>query len=338
MTQVRQGFLLTRHWNDTPAGTQIEFWLATDEGPLLARLPVQQAVAFIPAQQEARARTLLQQEKRWQLKPLAMQDFHHQPLLGLYCPQYRQLLRLEKLLREGGVQVYEADIRPTERFLMERFITAPVWFSGNAVSDSLLTDARMKPNPDYRPTLKLVSLDIETTRHGELYCIGLEGCGQRQVYMLGPPNGTPAEHEDFTLEYVASRPLLLEKLNTWMQQHDPDAIIGWNLVQFDLRVLQKHAERYNIPLKLGRNGQALEWREHGFKQGHFFASATGRLIIDGIESLTSHTWHFSPVQLEFVARSQLGYTTATATHYPHKDKINHPFSTTNIALSRTNVQ
>lgn len=28
-------------------------------------------------------------------------------------------------------------------------------------------------------------------------------------------------------------------------------IIGWNVVQFDLRMLQKHAERYRIPLRLG---------------------------------------------------------------------------------------
>ncbi len=35
--------------------------------------------------------------------------------------------------------------------------------------------ARLKPHPDYRPPLKWVSIDIETTRHGELYCIGLEG-------------------------------------------------------------------------------------------------------------------------------------------------------------------
>jgi DNA polymerase-2 len=26
-------------------------------------------------------------------------------------------------------------------------------------------------------------------------------------------------------------------------RHDPDVLIGWNVVQFDLRVLQKHAER-----------------------------------------------------------------------------------------------
>ncbi|WP_409311234.1 DNA polymerase II [Pectobacterium sp. B1J-3] len=338
MEQTRQGFLLTRHWRDTPAGIQVEFWLATDDGPMLARLPPQQAVAFIPMSQEALARSLLSQDKHWQLRPLALQDFHHHALLGLYCPQYRQLLRLEKQLREGGVQIYEADIRPTDRFLMERFITAPVWFNGETTSPNLLTQVRMKPNPDYRPSLKLVSLDIETNRHGELYCIGLEGCGQRQVYMLGPANGTPPHSDDFTLEYVASRPQLLEKLNHWIQRYDPDAIIGWNLVQFDLRVLQKHAERYRIPLRLGRHGSEIEWREHGFKQGHFFASAAGRLIIDGIEALKSATWNFASFSLEFVAQALLGEGKAIDTPYQRMDEIDRRFAEDKPALARYNLQ
>ncbi|STE52264.1 DNA polymerase II [Escherichia coli] len=54
-----------------------------------------------------------------------------------------------------------------------------------------IVNARLKPHPDYRPPLKWVSIDIETTRHGELYCIGLEGCGQRIVYMLGRRMATP---------------------------------------------------------------------------------------------------------------------------------------------------
>ncbi len=35
-------------------------------------------------------------------------------------------MNLEKRLRQAGVEVFEADIRPPERYLMERFITAPV--------------------------------------------------------------------------------------------------------------------------------------------------------------------------------------------------------------------
>ncbi len=75
-------------------------------------------------------------------------------------------------------------------------------------------------------------------------------------------------------------------------------------MQFDLRVLQKHAERYRIPLRLGRGGSELEWREHGFKNGVFFAQASGRLIIDGIEALNSAFWNFPSFSLEAVSRGR----------------------------------
>lgn len=283
------------------------------------------------------AEKILRDEHCYQLRPLPLADFHHRPVLGLYCSQHRQLMRLDRLLKEGGVNVYESDIRPPERFLMERFITAPVWFSGQANNHGVLLETRMKPAEDYRPPLKLLSLDIETSEHGELYCIGLQGCGQRQVYMLGPPNGDD-QPQDFDLEYVPSRPLLLEKLNQWLEQHDPDAIIGWNLVQFDLRVLQKHADRYQIPLRFGRGRNLLEWREHGFKQGHFFASAAGRLIIDGIEALKSATWNFPSFSLESVAQTLLGEGKDSDTPYQRMDEINRRFAQDKPALARYNLK
>ncbi|MBH2749254.1 DNA polymerase II [Serratia marcescens] len=337
MTALQQGFLLTRHWRDTPAGTEVEFWLATDAGPRQLRLPPQTSVAFIPAEQRQRAELLLREERQVELKPLALTDFHHRPMLGLYCRQHRQLIKLEKLLREGGVAVYEADIRPPERYLMERFITAPVWFNGQGNGDGPLLSGQMKPAPDYRPALRLVSLDIETTAHGELYSIALEGCGQRQVYMLGPANGGD-EPLDFVLEYCASRPQLLERLNAWLERHDPDAIIGWNLVQFDLRVLQKHAERYQIPLRLGRGGNLLEWREHGFKQNHFFAAAAGRLIIDGIEALKSATWNFPSFSLEYVSQELLGEGKAIDNPYQRMAEIDRRFAEDKPALARYNLK
>lgn len=46
-------------------------------------------------------------------------------------------------------------------------------------------------------------------------------------------------------------------------------------MQFDLRMLQKHAERYRIPLRLGRDNSELEWREHGFKNDVFLLRPKG---------------------------------------------------------------
>ncbi|MBL3491329.1 DNA polymerase II, partial [Klebsiella pneumoniae] len=119
MTQPRAGFLLTRHWRDTPQGTELSFWLATDDGPLQVTLPPQESVAFIPEAQRAQAERLLQGEKGLRFAPLALKDFHRQPIVGLYCRAHRQLMRLEKMLRDSGVTVYEGDIRPPERYLME---------------------------------------------------------------------------------------------------------------------------------------------------------------------------------------------------------------------------
>lgn len=333
-----QGFVLTRHWRDTSDGTVIDFWLATDGGPQKISLPPQAGVAFLPEEYVPRAQTLLAEFPGCELRPLALRDFHRRPVTGVYCRHYRDLGRLEKRLKEHGIPLYEADIRPPERYLMERFITAPVRFAGQLQPNGVVTDARLKPAPDYRPALRLVSLDIETNRFGELYCIGLHGCGQRQVYMLGEPPAVDVAWTGGNLEYVPTRALLIQRLNRWFAEHDPDAIIGWNLVQFDLRILQKQAERYHQPLLLGRGGEALDWREHGVKTGHYFVGAAGRLVIDGIEALKSAFWQFSSFSLENVARTLLGEGKDISTPYQRMDEIDRMYLEDKPALARYNLK
>lgn len=332
---LQQGFVLTRHWRDTPAGTEVSFWLATDQGPRFVRLPVQTSVMFIPEAHRKPLDWLLKGERDIELRSLQLCDFHHRPVLGLYTRQHRQAMDVEKRLRAAGVDVYEGDVRPPERYMMERFITAPVWFGGTPDASGVLCDAQMKPAPDYRPPLKLVSLDIETTAQGDLYSIALEGCGERQVYMLGPPNKTDAV--DFKLDYCDTRAQLLERLNQWLALHDPDAIIGWNVVQFDLRVLHEHAQRLNVPLMLGRGEEPMAWREHG-SRNHYFAAAAGRLIIDGIEALRSATWSFESFSLENVAQTLLGEGKDISTPYQRMDEINRMFAEDKPALARYNLK
>ncbi|MBZ0331796.1 DNA polymerase II [Halomonas sp. ANAO-440] len=340
----QQGFVLTRHWRDTHAGTEVTFWLATDAGPCHVRLPAQPSVAFIPVEQRVQAEVLLHGERDVELRPLKLRDFQQRPVLGLYCRQYRQLMNLEKRLREAGIDVFEADVRPPERYLMERYITAPVWFADQETSRSALIETQLKPAPEYRPRLRLASLDIETSERGDLYSIALEGCGQRQVFMLGPANGGEAasgdapESRDFSLLYCDDRKALLVRLNEWIARHDPDAIIGWNLVQFDLRILQRHAEQLGVPIVMGRGGEPMEWRAHGSNANHFFASAAGRLIIDGIEMLRQATWRFASFSLEHVAQELLGEGKAIDSPYQRMDEINRMFAEDKPRLARYNLK
>lgn len=332
MTPAQQGFILSRHWKDTRHGVEVTYWLLTDTHPQKVTIPNQKAIGFLSASKLPIVQHLLDEQLNVSYRLLELSDFKREKVYAIYCHQYRQLQNIEKSCKELGVELFETDIRPCERYLMERFITAPVWFSRNSRGEY-----QLKPCEGYRPNIKAVSLDIETSQHGELYSIGLSGCDDNVVFMLGPEQG-PALNSDHRLVYVNSRPQLLDKLNEWLQQYDPDAIIGWNLIQFDLQVLQKHAERYGIPLLFGRQGTKLEWREHGFKQGVFFASAQGRLIIDGIDALKNATWHFASFSLEFVAQELLGEGKAIGTPYDRMDEINRRFAHDKPSLAHYNIQ
>ncbi|WP_186152655.1 DNA polymerase II [Burkholderia gladioli] len=337
MTDFEQGFILTRHWRDTAAGVEIEFWLATGQGPRRVRLRPQESVAFLPVEQREAAERLLAGKSGVELRPLALHDFRRRPVLGLYCKRHRHLGALQKRLAREGVDLYEADITPPDRYAMERFITAPVRFRGTPAGEALLVDAELRSESDYRPALRCVSLDIETSARGELYSIALEGCGQRDVFMLGPANGDAAGLE-LNLVYCETRPALLERLNAWFAEHDPDAIIGWNLIQFDLRVLHAHSQEFGVPLRLGRDGSVLDWRAHGQQPDHFFAGAAGRLIIDGIDALKSATWTFPSFSLEYVSRTLLGEGKAVDNPYARMDEIQRRFDEDKPALAHYNLK
>src|SRR5690606_17130179 len=216
------------------------------------------------------------------------------------------------------------------------FITAAVQFGGEPGPDGIVLNGWLKPDPNYRPAMRLVSLDIETSERGELYSLALEGCGQRQVYMIGPPTPSPSL-PGFSLEWCESPAHLIDCLNKWLARFDPDAIIGWNLVQFDIRILHETATRLKVPLRLGRGGEALHWRDHPNGQ-HGFAEAAGRLLIDGIEALRSATWSFPSFSLESVAQTLLGEGKEISTPYQRMDEINRMFAQDKVALARYNLK
>ncbi|HVJ43835.1 MAG TPA: DNA polymerase II [Dongiaceae bacterium] len=333
----RYGLILTRHWRDTPDGTEIDFWLATDDGPRKVCLTRQRSTAFAHAADRSAIEAVTGQMPGVSLQDLPLKTFQQQPVIGIYTEQFRQLSRIEKALEHHGIRLYEADIKPPDRFLMERFITAAVEMEGGRAEGAAIIDCRLKPVDDYRPALRMVSLDIETSARGDLYSIALEGCGQRQVYMLGPAVGIEPER-DFDLDYCASRQEMLEKLVQWFRVHDPDVIIGWSVIQFDLRILQEHAEKLGVPLALGRDGKVVDWREHGTKRGYFFAPMPGRIVIDGIEALRAAMWSFPSFSLEHVSQALLGEGKSIDDPYSRMAEIERRFREDKPALAAYNLR
>lgn len=117
---------MTRNWRDTPQGTEIEYWLATDAGPLKVLLTSQTSVAFVESRYKAVVQQQLLGVSGVALRELDLKSYQQEPVLGIYSKHYRQIRQLERRLKPLGVALYEADVRPQERYLMERFITAGV--------------------------------------------------------------------------------------------------------------------------------------------------------------------------------------------------------------------
>lgn len=333
-----KGFILTRHWRDMPGGTQIDYWLATEAGPRKLVLTAQTSVAFVQARHRLAVEAQLPFLPGLELRELDFQTFGREPVLGLYARQFRQLGKLARALQDQQIPLYEADVRPHERYLMERFIFAGVLVEGGQQVGSTIFDGRLKPAPDFRPALKVVSLDIETSATEALYSIALDGAGDRVVFMLGEAPAPLAEPMDFSLVYCAHRKEMIERLNAWFVDHDPDVVIGWSVVQFDLRVLQKTADACGVPLLLGRERQPIAWRTHPGKQGYLFAPMPGRVVIDGIEALRAAMWSFPSFSLQSVSQALLGEGKDIGDDYDKMAEIERRYQEDKPALATYNIR
>lgn len=209
-----------------------------------------------------------------------------------------------KRLTQTGITTYESDIKPPDRYLMERFITGPV--SVNAETNHSPINQPLRPT-DFTPHFKVVSFDIETSfTNDSLFSIALYAADKQTVLMIG--NEVPSNN----CTYVATEKDLINSFLDWIEQYDPDILIGWNCINFDLRVLARKCEALNIPFTLGRQREKVEWRTSGNhneqetdEDKHYFVLVPGRAVLDGIDTLRSATYHFESFSLESVGRELL---------------------------------
>ncbi len=257
-----EGFLLTRNWRDTSDGVELEFWFSSSDGPLCIMVSGGNSVFFIAQCDLPRAREVLARVPEVDFRALSLRTFEMDAVTGVYFRQHRSARRAADALREAGVEPLEADINPAERYLMERFIAGSALIRGRPRRRGrhwLLQNPAVKAS-DYRPALRVVSFDIETAMKGhELYSIAVHGKkagGEaRKVFMVGR-----GARQDF-VQTCDNADDVLQRFLDWIDEFDPDVLIGWNVVNFDTRFLQRQADRSGRRLLLGRGRRPGYWRE-----------------------------------------------------------------------------
>ncbi len=332
---IQQGFLLTRQARDTQNQTQVELWLSTQAGPTQLLINGEKPVFFIAQDDVAKAKELAQNSKiRVDFRELAISTFDHTPLAACYAHLIRESIAFQSTLTNKGIVTYEGDIRLADRYLMERFIRGSIEFTGNqqaANGYQRIQNAKCRSG-EYEPKLHVVSLDIECSEKGILYSIGLDSPLDSRVIMIGEP-----EAADTPIQWVKDEKALLEALVMWFKQFDPDVIVGWNVIDFDFRLLHKRAEWHKMKLKIGRADQASFFRSSSQSQQGFI-SIPGRVVMDGIDTLKTATYHFRSWSLDSVSQELLGEGKEIHNAHDRMDEINRMYRSDKPSLAKYNLQ
>ena len=128
----------------------------------------------------------------------------------------------------------------------------------------------------------------------------------------------------------------------WLQLQDPDVIIGWNVVNFDLAFLHRLCNELNVPFAFARGGEQATVlqpsRNAGGGQGGMrIARIPGRPVLDGIDLLRAGFWSFESFALDNVASELLGTRKLISGDKDKIAEINHLFRNDKPALADYNL-
>ena len=307
-----EGFLLTRNWRDQAQGINLSFWVASKAGAVHILIENQKAVCFTHQQNQLKLPASVQR------KPLKLKSLQNKAVDALYFRQQRDLNRLREHLAYDKSHLFESEIKPTERYLMERFISASLQIQGQAIQRNgylEFINPQIK-SAAYVPDLRWVSLDIETADlRGQLYSIAVTTADSEQVFLAktykkqGGWVSHKTKQESANIRYCNTEKETLQSFFAWIKQYDPDVIIGWNVIAFDLDFLQAKCKQLGIPFDIGRGDYKqqkaviLSPRQSG--QMHI-ARIPGRVVLDGISCLRGAFWSFENYSLDYVAEQLLG--------------------------------
>lgn len=229
-------------------------------------------------------------------------DFEGQKVARVGTVLPADVPKLREKLESAGARPLEADLRFPYRYLIDHGIRAGVQIDAEPVKAE--RGLSYFYNPEIRPArvdprLTFLSLDIETTPDASsVLSFALAGAGIDEVHVISDTRVHRARK-------VQDEGALLRALGERLRSIDPDVVVGWNVVDFDLTVLARRAQALGVSLELGRvPGEMIFQQDKSFtRQGR--VEIPGRVVLDGI-GLVRDAIRLEDYRLETVARAVLG--------------------------------
>jgi len=238
--------------------------------------------------------------------PTAWTTMQGEEVIRIEVPTPADTAPLRDRLVASGIPCYEADIRFAIRYLIDHGLRGGVAIEGPFRAGNRLGRVFDEPAVsacEFRPALKVLSLDLETEmRSGAILSAALHGESFQEVLVAAP---APAPRPEAAV-FCGNEKNLLLRLAEVIRHQDPDVLTGWNVVDFDLSVLQQRARALNLALELGRIPGPVKIQRDASSWSASRADVPGRMVLDGIQLLKGAFVRLEDYSLETAARALLG--------------------------------
>ncbi len=228
-------------------------------------------------------------------------DLAGRPVARVRLGRPADVAPLRDRLRARGIEPLESDLRFAYHYLIDRGLLSGIEIEGEGTFRDGLVHF---PNPvlrpaEVRPRLAVLSLDIETSPAADrVLAVALVGAGADEVHLVSARAVTGAIVHP-------TEAALLAGIVAAIQRIDPDVVVGWNVVDFDLDVLVRRCRACAVEPSFGRlPGPPRIERDRGFNL-RSRAEVTGRVVLDGLP-LVREALKLPDYRLETVARAVLG--------------------------------
>lgn len=244
----------------------------------------------------------------YSVDPAGVESFDGRPCVRLKLPPASFRAGAERLGR-AGIECLEADLKPRDAYLLDALSRGGlrVWGSarpGKRV-DLVFSDPRIEA-ADYLPALRWAAFDLETSPEGRLRAASIALSAKEseaEAFLLHP--GPLAGSSRGRTRLFGDEASLLSAFSARVVELDPDVLTGWNVIEFDFRVLSERSAALGLPFDLGRSEEPSRYLP-GTGGSSSAVIVPGRQCLDAMRIARSGPERFEDLKLETVARAVLG--------------------------------
>lgn len=285
---IYKGFVVNSHYELVENKALIHLYGRLENGKSFEVVVQNKPYFFIKASDELNAKQII----RLNIESTKLQTLNHEAVVKIIVQNPKQVPELRKLLEDNNIACFEADIRFTQRYFIDKNILSCIEIEGTEKkgtgTDLFFEQATIRSTNTCTSKPSMLSIDIETKEDMSVYSVALYNEEIQELIVVENKAMNNLNKQDLKqTSLVKNEKELIVLLLKRIKEIDPDIITGWNLIDFDLQVLAKQAKKHKILFTIGRTKEVTSLR---LEQSFFRDSSVyckGREVLDGIQLLKS---------------------------------------------------